>query len=73
MEIKSPLLTGIEVKESIDFSKLKICKRCGHKACPYCLDWCDIILYSKNDAGFHSDLNDDDYPYPCCDGQCIYE
>lgn len=68
------MLTGIEIKEEIDFSKLKICKICGHQACPYCLDWCDVVLFSKEDEGFHPpDLEEDDYPYPCCDGKCTYD
>lgn len=36
---------------------LPTCKKCGHKACPYCKDWCDSLL-----------PNDD----LCCDGECTY-
>ena len=50
------------------------CKKCGHEICPHCGDWCDVILYSKNDIGNHEDVEDnDDYPALCCGGKCEIE
>lgn len=50
------------------------CKKCGHEICPHCGDWCDVVLYSKNDIGNHEDVEDnDDYPALCCGGKCEIE
>lgn len=55
------------------FPKQKICKNCGHPPCTSCGDWCDVLLYSKEDNGNHCDAqDDDDYPALCCGGQCEF-
>ena len=66
----------------------KVCLRCGHPACRSCGDWCDVILYSPSDSGYHDmsgvtakfEANEEgfsisrggDYPMLCCGGQCVY-
>lgn len=64
----------IEIVNLFDFEEKKIkpkCKNCGHEICPHCGDWCDVVLYSKNDIGNHEDVeNNDDYPALCCGGKC---
>lgn len=37
------------------------CTKCGHLACPFCKDWCDVLSGGPDD---------DD---PCCDMACIYK
>ncbi len=37
---------------------LLVCLDCGHQVCPYCRDWCDMVL---NDGEL------------CCEGECRYE
>lgn len=50
---------------------MEICTECFHEICPHCGDWCDTILYSKDDKGNHCDVKDEnDYPHPCCSGTC---
>jgi hypothetical protein len=51
-----------------------ICKKCGHPICPHCGDWCDTILYSKNDKGNHCEAEEEeeDYPILCCGGTCEF-
>jgi len=50
-----------------------ICKKCGYPICKSCGDWCDVVLYSKNDKGNHCEAeNDDDYPVLCCGGTCEF-
>lgn len=60
----------------------KVCLRCGHEPCPHCGDWCDVILYSDEDEGFRPEgwntyddgkIDDEPYPFWCCDGECVYE
>ena len=61
----------------------KVCLKCGHQVCPCCGDWCDVILYRKEDKGNHCEQTgftlviggelEDDYPMACCDGKCTYE
>lgn len=43
--------------------ELPTCIRCGHRACPLCGDWCDVLL----------DDVDDDGGAMCCEGQCTYD
>lgn len=55
----------------------KICLKCGHHACPGCEDWCDVMLYKKEDHGNHCEVENpddpDEYPAACCAGACTYE
>lgn len=53
-------------------SEGRTCLVCGHEKCPYCGDWCDVVLYCKvegcdheNDACVEGDL--------CCDSRCVYD
>lgn len=68
----------IEKNKQLPIDK-RICWKCGHQACPYCLTWCDVLLYSPNDMGNHEAVepyDDDDpedcYPDACCAGECSY-
>ena len=42
--------------------KKRVCIVCGHEACPYCKDWCDVVLYDEEGE-----------PSLCCGGECTYK
>ena len=56
----------------------RICYKCGHKACPHCLDWCDSVLHTKTEQGNWlgitlEEVKEEDYsPFPCCEQSCSY-
>jgi len=37
---------------------LRTCIKCNHRACPFCINWCDVVL--------------EDFSL-CCDGACTYK
>lgn len=63
-----------ETIKNFENKNIEICKKCYHEICPHCGDWCDTMLYSKDDIGNHCDVDDeddeDDYPTMCCGGSC---
>lgn len=30
--------------------RVRVCRRCGHEACPYCATWCDVCLSVDDDS-----------------------
>ena len=36
------------------------CRRCGHRPCPMCQNWCDVIVRDDEGEGM------------CCDGRCDF-
>jgi hypothetical protein len=61
----------------LDDSQMRTCLRCGHRQCPMCPDWCDVLLHDGDDDGFipESEKGADgepDWPVLCCGGACVY-
>jgi hypothetical protein len=58
----------------------RICYKCGHKACPSCLDWCDVVMTDITTQGNWDELDVEDVDenghvapgHACCDMSCSY-
>ena len=65
---------SVSIGDVTEIYRVRVCKRCGHAACPCCNgSWCDAC-FDRSDNPEYRASPDDDFNAQCADAQqCVYD